>query len=204
MIKAVIFDYGNVISVAQTGDCTGEMEKMTGVPADIFKSVYEKFRFEFDRGMITGAQMYRQLLENAGYHELAKNTDLMKKIASLDMVSWKDVREDVTEWGLSLKKQGYKLGILSNMPSEFLENYEKDIKMFTEADYTCFSCRVKVIKPEPEIYFNCLNGLGVKPEEAVFFDDMPENIEAAKKLGIHGFVWIGLEQAKKDFESVIK
>ena len=56
MIKAVIFDYGNVISQTQTGDCAEQMEAMTGVPADVFRTVYDRFRFEFDRGTITGAR----------------------------------------------------------------------------------------------------------------------------------------------------
>lgn len=203
MIKAVIFDYGNVISQTQTGDCTVEMEKLTGVPAAVFKSVYEKFRFEFDRGTITGAEMYRQLLVDAGYKEISENKELMSKIAEMDMVSWRSIQQDVSDWALSLKKQGFKLGILSNMPTEFLNSYEKEIPPFVEADYACFSCRVKLIKPEPEIYFNSLQGLGVKPEEAVFFDDLQENIDAANKLGIHGCLWTGLDSAKKDLEALV-
>ena len=144
MIKAVIFDYGNVISQTQTGDCAEQMQSMTGVPAEIFRSVYDRFRFEFDRGTITGAQMYSQLLEAEGYHELSANKELMEKIARLDMESWRPVREDVTAWGLALKEQGFKLGILSNMPTEFLQYYEDEIELFTAAHYACFSCRVKL------------------------------------------------------------
>ncbi|AEE16778.1 HAD family hydrolase [Treponema brennaborense] len=204
MIKAVIFDYGNVISVTQTGDYTKEMEAMTGVPAAVFKTVYDRFRFEFDRGTITGAQMYAQLLEAEGYRELAANTELMSKIALLDMQSWRPFHQDVTEWGLGLQKQGFKLGILSNMPCEFLACYGKDIPLFTAADYACFSCNVRLIKPEPAIYHDALAGLNVQPEEAVFFDDIAENIKAAQNLGIHGCLWTGLEQGKTDFNRLVE
>lgn len=203
MIKAVIFDYGNVISQTQTGDCAADMEEITGVPAAVFRSVYEKFRFEFDRGTITGAEMYRQLLEDAGYKALSENKALMEKIAEMDMVSWRSIRQDVSDWAIGLKKQGFKLGILSNMPTEFLSKYEKEIPPFVQADYACFSCRVNMIKPEPGIYQNCLQGLAVKPEEAVFFDDLQENIDAAKKMGIHGCLWTGLDNAKKDLEALV-
>ncbi len=204
MIRAVIFDYGNVISQANTGDCAVEMEQMTGVSANIFRTVYDTYRFEFDRGTISGAQMYAQLLSNAGYHELASNKTMMEKIAKLDLESWKDIRQDVTEWGLSLQKEGFKLGILSNMPYEFLDLYEQTIPLFTHADFACFSCRVKLIKPEPEIYKVALNGLGIKPEEAVFFDDIQVNVDAARKLGINAFLWTNLEQGKKDWEQITK
>jgi putative hydrolase of the HAD superfamily len=204
MIRAVIFDYGNVISQVNTGDCAIEMEQMTGVSANIFRTVYDKYRFEFDRGTISGAEMYSQLLSDAGYHELSSNKTMMEKIAKLDLESWKNFNQDVTDWGLSLQKAGFKLGILSNMPYEFLDLYEKTIPLFTHADYACFSCRVKLIKPEPEIYKVALNGLGIKPEEAVFFDDIQINVDAARQLGINAFLWTGLDQGKKDWEQITK
>ena len=89
------------------------------------------------------------------------------------------------------------------MPYEFLDLYEKNIPPFFYADYACFSCRVKLIKPEPAIYEDCLRGLGVKAGEAVFFDDIRHNIDAALKLGMNAFVWTGLEQGKKDWDRCI-
>lgn len=203
MIRALILDYGNVISKANTSDCAVEMERLTGVPADIFRSVYDKYRFDFDRGVIGGEEMYRRLLGGAGFSKIAADTALMQKIARMDLESWRPVHNDVCDWALGVQKAGYKLGILSNMPYEFLDAYEKDIPPFTAADYACFSCRVKLIKPEPEIYNACLKGLGVAPEESVFFDDVQQNIDAALKLGINAFVWTNLEQGKKDWESCI-
>ncbi len=204
MIKSIIFDYGNVISEVQTGDCANEMELMTGVPAAVFRSVYDRFRFDFDRGLITGAEMYARLLDSEGYHSLALDMDLMKKIALLDMQSWRKFRQDVTDWGLSLQKQGFKLGILSNMPTEFLQYYRNEIPLFVHADYACFSCEVHVIKPEPEIYNIVLDGLGVRPEEAVFYDDMQVNIDAACNLGIHACLWTGLENARNALDNFIR
>ena len=204
MIKSIIFDYGNVISEVQTGDCANEMELMTGVPAAVFRSVYDRFRFDFDRGLITGAEMYARLLDSEGYHSLALDMDLMKKIALLDMQSWRKFRQDVTDWGLSLQKQGFKLGILSNMPTEFLQYYRNEIPLFVHADYACFSCEVHVIKPEPEIYNIVLDGLGVRPKEAVFYDDMQVNIDAACNLGIHACLWTGLENARNALDNFIR
>lgn len=203
MIKAVIFDYGNVISLTHTGDCGPEMEKLTGIPANVFRAAYEVYRFEFDRGTINGSQMYSKTLAHYGYIKESKDEELTKKLARMDLETWRGFHQDVTDWGLSLQKQGYKLGILSNMPYEFLDLYEKDIPMFTNADFTTFSCRVHLIKPEKGIYEDCLKGLNVKPEEAVFFDDILENIEAAKALGINAIHWTGLEKAKTEFAKII-
>ena len=61
-----------------------------------------------------------------------------------------------------------------------------------------------LIKPEPAIYHDVLKGLEVEPQEAVFFDDMAVNVEAACALGIHGLLWRGLEQAKADFQQIVE
>lgn len=39
-------------------------------------------------------------------------------------------------------------------------------------------------KPEPSIYEELVAELGVSPTEAVFFDDMPENLKPAHELGL--------------------
>jgi putative hydrolase of the HAD superfamily len=204
MIKAIIFDYGNVISLPQTDEPTKQMEKLTGVPAKIFGTVYDRFRTGFDRGDYDGATMYSMLMEAEGYTDLAKDTELMKKIACIDMVNWQYVNEDVVRWTQGLQMRGFKLGILSNIPTEFLEHYENNIVPFQTADYACFSCRVKLIKPERAIYENVLTGLCVLPHEAVFFDDLKENIAAANEAGIHGCLWTGLETAKDDLRALLK
>ena len=85
-----------------------------------------------------------------------------------------------------------------------LKKIEDEIQLFKAAHYACFSCRVKLIKPEEAIYLDVLKGLGVKPEEAVFFDDLAANVEAACKLGINGFLWTGLEQGKKDWQQALE
>ena len=45
---------------------------------------------------------------------------------------------------------------------------------------------------------HCLSGLGVKASEAVFLDDRPENVDAAKKLGIHAILFQTPEGAAAD------
>ncbi len=84
-------------------------------------------------------------------------------------------------------------------------------RVFTGGLGVCFGCGFEladaellvVALAEPEIYRNCLEGLGIRADEAVFFDDLERNITAAKKLGCHGFVWTGVDQAQKDWLSCL-
>ena len=203
MIKALILDYGNVISLTDTEAIDAALAAETGIPIQAFGNLYSTHRSDFDRGTISGEEMYSRLLQHNGYKEIAKDAGLLKKMVDIDLAYWRVLNNEVCDWALSIQKQGFKLGILSNMPYQFLDRYEKEIPPFVAADYACFSCRLHLIKPEPEIYLNCLEGLGISADEAVFFDDMERNIEAAQKLGFHAFVWTGLTQAQKDWLSCL-
>ena len=83
----------------------------------------------------------------------------------------------------SLKKQGYKIGYLSNTEIPAIAFFKK--QKYDFLDVSVFSCLEGYVKPEKEIYEITLNRLGVKPEEAIFIDDKEIHIEAAKKLGIN-------------------
>ena len=202
-INAVIFDFGNVISKTQPNTCFYEMAKLTGIPAEIFLQAMGQARSAFDLGEINAAELYSRILKANGYTTESEDVALCQKLGDMDLSSWNDINEQVSDWALALQKQGYKLGILSNMPYEFLERYRAGIPPFVKADYAVFSCDIHIIKPDARIYKLALQGLNVKPEEAVFFDDLSKNIEAAKALGVNGILWENLEQAQKAFEKLV-
>ena len=51
-----------------------------------------------------------------------------------------------------------------------------------------------MIKPEAEIYHDAIAGLGVEPDEALFLDDRPENVEGARAVGIHAEIFTTWEE----------
>jgi len=52
------------------------------------------------------------------------------------------------------------------------------------ADKLYLSQELGMRKPEARIYQHVLDAEGVAADQAVFFDDNPQNIEAARALGI--------------------
>ncbi|MGI5348763.1 HAD family hydrolase [Streptomyces sp. CA-250714] len=54
------------------------------------------------------------------------------------------------------------------------------------ADEAVLSCEVGFAKPDPRIYTHTLRLLGAAAEESLFVDDVPENVEAARALGMAG------------------
>jgi putative hydrolase of the HAD superfamily len=200
MIKAIVFDYGNVISEPQDVTCYSRMAALSGLSEETLKEAFWKYRPEYDRGSIRGIEMYRRILRDSG---LADSVDLAARLLDEDLGSWFHVSRQVTEWGLGLQKSGYTLGILSNMPFDFLERYAKRIEMFAKADVPVFSCDVDLIKPERAIYETLIGKLGCKPDEIAFFDDIEVNVAGAREAGIHAFLFTDLERAKKDFQSLV-
>lgn len=55
------------------------------------------------------------------------------------------------------------------------------------------SCEVGRVKPEGAIYREALTHTGVAAEHAAFFDDVPEYVEAARGVGLQGFVFTDTE-----------
>ncbi len=203
MIRALVLDFGNVISEPHDTGCYARMAAISGLSTEFFMKGFWKFRPEFDRGDINGMQMYRDVLADAGVSLPESELDsLALRLLEEDLGSWFHISREVTEWALALQSDGLRLGILSNMPYDFMERYGDRIELFTKADVAVFSCFVNQIKPEPPIYQTLIDRIGCAPEEIVFFDDLPANVEAARRAGINAFVWTGLEQGKRDFVEI--
>jgi FMN phosphatase YigB (HAD superfamily) len=87
--------------------------------------------------------------------------------------------------GLSRK---YRLGLLSNTDPIHVAKLESTygfFEYFPKAVRT-YSCAVGVSKPEPLIYQHALRACKVRAEEAVYIDDIPAYVEAARRLGLTG------------------
>jgi putative hydrolase of the HAD superfamily len=205
MIKAIVFDFGNVISEPQDTGCYARMAALSGLSTEYFMKAFWKYRPEFDRGAISGLEMYRDVLDEAGVQGSGRELDdLAARLLEEDMKSWAHISESVTAWGLELQARGLSLGILSNMPHDFLRRYGKEIVLFARADVAVFSCEVDQIKPEPAIYRTLIDRLACRPDEIAFFDDLQPNIDAAQAAGINAFLWTGLERAKADLQPLLQ
>lgn len=82
-----------------------------------------------------------------------------------------------------LRKQGHKIGVLSNtFPS--IERTLEAIKVADLVDVPLATCLMGAHKPEPLAFVQAAEALGFAPKEILFIDDKPENIEAARQLGM--------------------
>ncbi len=99
-----------------------------------------------------------------------------------------------------LKENGYKLYLFTNLNLLDYENIIKKRIWYPKFDGKIVSAKVKVLKPEKEIYIKLLEKYNLKPDECYFIDDKQVNVDAGRKLGIKGHVFSDVEELKKDFE----
>lgn len=56
-------------------------------------------------------------------------------------------------------------------------------------DRTFYSFEVGLAKPDPEYFLTVVDALGVRPEEAVFVDDMLSNVQGAREAGLRAVLF---------------
>ena len=107
----------------------------------------------------------------------------------------------IVEFLRSLKPK-YKIGLISNAWSG-LRNYIVREKFDDAFHHMIISAEVGVAKPEAKIFEFALEQLQVKAKEAVFVDDVLENIKASEELGMKGIHFKDPESAFKQLKALL-
>lgn len=122
-----------------------------------------------------------------------------------------DVDKDLLEVLRVLKSHGKKIGLISNADVTEVEGW-KDSSLSDLFDAAVFSCHVGYMKPEREIYEECLRTLEVSSEEAIFVGDGGgDELRGAKELGMTTVmttgiiekIWPERIEERKDFADYI-
>ena len=110
-----------------------------------------------------------------------------------------ELQPGILETVRALRAQGLRLAVVSNADIIDIEAWDQSplAELF---DTVLFSCSVRLIKPEPEIYRRALSDLGADAEDAVFVGDGGDHeLDGAKAVGLTT-VWSEYLQ-KKDEET---
>lgn len=83
----------------------------------------------------------------------------------------------------ALRKKGVPVFALSNFGDDSFTRAEGMYPFLTEFDRRYISGRMRVMKPEAEIYAQVEADCGLAPETLLFVDDRADNIAAAKSRG---------------------
>ena len=183
MIRNVVFDLGNVLVEFKP---KSYLESLGITDSEnLSQLIFKDPRWnEFDRGTLLIEDYVNDLKrENPNYAQC------------FDMIfceNWASKLFKPKEKSIEfLKTQvfpNYKIYILSNV-SQYVLNYIKTLDFFPYVTSGTYSYQVKSCKPEEEIYHKFFKENQVAPQECLFLDDLPANIETAKRLGMSGIVF---------------
>lgn len=167
-----------VISAAPLPADWDALREATGMDLQPASSSYWATRLEYDGGSLGPAEYWASVLGRR------VRGDELARLEELDARQWSRLNPRTLEVLEFLAEEGAQLALLSNMPAEMSYRYESDASWpaFFAARY--FSGRLRMVKPDPQIYRHVLNGLGAAAEDVVFIDDNSANIEAARALGM--------------------
>ena len=199
MIHSVIFDIGMVL----VNFCWQDMLKELGFEGETFEKVADATMRnplwqDFDRGTWPTDELIRRFVSNAPEYknEIETVFQNMDKIVTLYDYSM--------DWIRQLKADGYRVYILSNIPElVHLDNLDDKLRFLKEVDGAVLSYQEKLLKPERRIYEVLCERYGITPEQAVFFDDKLENVEAAREFGLNAIQFHDYEQGITDFKQYL-
>ncbi len=109
---------------------------------------------------------------------------------------------ELVDYIRSLRKR-YKTGLLSNAFSDLREVLTSAWKIADAFDQMVISAEVGLVKPNPSIYRLALEKFEADAGQAVFIDDLPVNVEAARQVGMYAIQFIQPEQARLELEKLL-
>lgn len=197
MITTVIFDIGNVLVDFCWEDHLNSFGFSKEINEKLAKAtVLTKAWDELDRGRLSEQEILQLFLTNDPSIEkeirmFFKN--LKGVIHSFDYTNG---------WIDDLKRDGYQVYYLSNFSEKVYREAREELQFLDKTDGGILSYTEKIIKPEKEIYEKLIERYHLVPENCVFFDDKPENVQGAINSGIHGIVFTNQIEAIKKLEDI--
>ncbi len=180
-IKAVLFDFGQVLSLSADPAVWQQMRTLSGLSQADLHREYWAHRHDYDRGALNSQTYWRAV---AAGSQTTFTPEQITALIAADVNLWSRLNLPMVEWAQRLQRAGIRTGILSNIGDAMAEGLVAKFDWIAAFDHCIWSHSLKLAKPEAAIYHRAAEGLHTDPSEILFIDDKPENIEAAEAVGM--------------------
>ncbi|HEY3054760.1 MAG TPA: HAD family phosphatase [Thermoanaerobaculia bacterium] len=196
MISWFLFDLGNTVIRLAYERVIESICRDSKVDRDELLEIFEMpggYR-DMERGAATFWEFHEFLSNRAGYRGTVRDLHTVwENFFDGPMPGIEEVLDRV--------RKKYRVAFLSNSNEVHAEVIPKQFAaLFNKDDRFIFSHRFKVAKPEPELFQKALEVIGAQPQDAVFIDDLLENVLAARSVGIRSFQYADSESLVKQLE----
>ncbi len=197
MIKAVLFDYGGVLT--EGGQVGGTHQVFAKLYAD-FKptSQFSALLSRLFKGTIDTDEFFAEVNKMFPGNSNPGKEEFLKAGAAPYTRS-----KPVHELAASLRAAGLRTGVASNVIALSVAEHKK------RGDYAAFdpvvlSCEIGAAKPEPEFYDRALKKLNLPANEVLFVDDRESSLVPARKFGMHTIFAESPDQIVRDTRELIE
>ena len=189
MIKAIIFDNFGVLTTETW------LAFLDTLPDDVDVGEVREVHRAYTAGFISREESDRQIQELTGKSfteaEDLEPGEITKNHALLEYIE-------------GLHHKGYKIGLLSNVATNWIRDSfltPEEQKLF---DTMVFSFEVGMVKPDPRIFQLTCERLGVTPQETILVDDIDRYCAAAKAEGFHTVLYKDFKQMRDGLEKLLE
>ena len=202
VIKGIVFDFGGVISAPQAASFWDAAQALTGWSREEIWAGWRKHRWMLDADFVTPQGLYHLMAADAG---VRLGSETLDRLAQLDYDSWAIPNPETLAWAEALKREGYRIGILTNMPTSFIPWFDRAAGAFRSlADAEVISGEVHLVKPEAAIYDLMASRMGLEPEELCFLDDTPANVASARRCGWSAIEFKDVAGARRELAALMR
>jgi len=188
--KAIGFDYGGVIM--DNSDFNSAICKILEIDIETYEKIYFRNNYLITVKGMNQEDFWRKLLVE--FKRIEKEEEVFNFLRTR---SKKELNQEMIELIKTLRKNGHKIGMLSNNSTKVNEKIKKDgIDKFF--DVILISEDIGYMKPDPKVFEIFLEKLDVKSEELVFIDDTDINLNTADNVGFTPILFKNIEDLKND------
>ncbi|GIP41171.1 hypothetical protein J31TS4_44510 [Paenibacillus sp. J31TS4] len=180
MIKAIVFDFDGLIFDSETHEFEAFRELCQSYGADMPLSEWSKL-------IGTDASVfdpYAYLEQQVGRTLDRQELRALRRQYYDRRAGEEQVRPGVEQVLRDARAQGLRVGLASSSGREWVVSHLDRFGLTPYFETIRTKEDVPKVKPAPYLYQRALEDLGVRPEEAVAFEDSPNGAKAAKAAGM--------------------
>lgn len=190
-IKAVIFDFGNVLCYPPAEAKLDRAAADCGLTREQFLEAFWYPRLDYDAGKVEPDFYWWAVLSAAGK---PFDEEQLPALIRHEVEFWNEFDHRMLAWVDQLRAAGLKTAMLSNLPRVLGEALRETGGLYDRFDHLTLSYELKTIKPDAAIYQHAVHGLGVAPGETLFLDDKAPNVKGARKAGLKAELFTTAEE----------
>lgn len=183
-MKAIIFDFDGTIIDTETAWY------------NVFRDAYARYGVDlsletYSKCLGTSLQSFNPYTYLSTHHHVkldlaAFQTSIQQSHAQL--MEKEAMRPGILKLLQQAKEAGLRIGLASSSNRQWVDKFVDSLGIRDYFECFCTADTVKQVKPDPELYLQALEQLGVHANEAMAIEDSPNGARAAVVAGLHTVV----------------